>query len=108
MPGGSDSSSTKPSSFSAANSTQRRIQLFNPAYMELSGTPSMPWDNWLRLFKFFVTASGLDTGTDELKLAVLYGSLGANAARIASDLTDANTTYDDSIARLTERFGERQ
>ena len=68
----------------------------------------MPWDNWLRPFKFFVTASGLDTATEQLKLAVLYGSLGAHAARIASDLTDAHTTYDDSITRLTERFGERQ
>ena len=93
MPGGSDLAS----SCSAANSTQRRIQFFNPAYMESSGAPSMPWDNWLRLFKFFVTASGLDTATEKLKLAVLYGSLGANAARIASDLTDANSTYDDSI-----------
>ena len=69
---------------------------------------SMDWDNWLRSFKFFVTASGLETATEELKLAVLYGSLGANAACIASDLTDANTTYDDSINRLTERFGERK
>ena len=39
---------------------------------------------------------------------MLYGSLGANAARIASDLTDAKTTYDNSITRLTERFEERQ
>ena len=68
----------------------------------------MPWDNWLRLFKFFVIASGLDAATEELKLAVLYGSLGANRARIASDLADAHTSYDDSITRLTERFGERQ
>ena len=68
----------------------------------------MPWNNWPRLFKFFVTALGLDTATEELKLALLYGSLGANAARIASDLTDAKISYDDFITRLTERFGERQ
>ena len=68
----------------------------------------MPWDNWLRIFKFFVTASGLDTATEELKLAVLYGSLGAHATRIGSDLTDASTTYNESVTRLTERFGERQ
>ena len=68
----------------------------------------MPWDNWLRLFKFFVKASGLDTATEELKLTVHNGSLNANAARTASYLTDANTTYDDSITRQTERFGERQ
>ena len=76
--------------------------------MESFGAPSMPWDNWLRFFKFFVTASGLDTATEELKQAVLYGSLCANAARIASDITDAKATYDDSVTRLTERFGERQ
>ena len=68
----------------------------------------MHWDNWLRLFKFFVTASGLDKATEQLKLAVLYGSLGAHAARIASDLTDAHTSYDDSITLLTERFEEHQ
>ena len=75
--------------------------------MESAGATSMPWDNRVRLYKFFVKASGLDTATVELKLAVLYGSLGAHAARIASNLTDTHTTYDDSITRLTERFGER-
>ena len=107
MPGNSDLSGTNDSSFSVAHSTKRRIQCFHPAYMSTSGAPSMPWDNWLRMFKFFVTASGLDKEIKELKLAVLYNSLGANTARIVSDLTDAHTTYDDSITRLTERFGER-
>ena len=104
MPGGSDLASC----FSAAHSTQSQIQFFNPALMESSGAPSMLWDNWLRLYKFFVTASGLDTATEKLKLVVLYGSIGVNAASIASDITDAHTTYDDSITRLSERFGERQ
>ena len=108
MPGGSNLYSTKDSSSSADNSNQRQIQFYNPAYMESSGAPSMPWDNWLRLYIFFVTASGFDTANKELKLAVLHRSLGANAARIASDLTDAHTTYDDFITRLTERFRKRQ
>ena len=76
--------------------------------MESSGAPSISWDNWLRLFKFIVTASGLDTATEKLKQVVLYGSLSANAACIASYFTDVNIMYDDSITRLTELLGENQ
>ena len=88
--------------------SQYRIQFFHPVYMESPSAPTMPWDNWLRLFRFFVTGSNLVGAADELRLAVLYGSLGAEAAHIASNLTDASTSYDETLKRLTERFGERQ
>ena len=55
-----------------------------------------------------MTVSGLDTATEKIILSVLYGSLGANEAGIASEFTDAISTFDDSSIRLTERFGERQ
>ena len=76
--------------------------------MEASEAPSMPWENWLRLYRFFLTGSGLNTASDEMRLAVLYGSLGSEAARIASNLTDDNTSYDETLKRLGERFGESQ
>ena len=41
-------------------------------------------------------------------LAIFYGSLGSDAARIACDLKDVTTTYDETVKRLTKRFGERQ
>ena len=100
-------SSTSGSTAGAASS-QHRIQFFHHLYMESSGAPSMPWDNWLRLFRLFVIGSSLTGATEQLKLAVLFGSLGADAARIASDMTDDTTTYDETLKRLTERFGERQ
>ena len=68
----------------------------------------MPWDNWLRLFQFFLTGSRLEGAADEVRLAVLYGSLGGEAALVASDLTDATTDFATTLQRLTERFGERQ
>ena len=88
--------------------SQRRIQFFRPAYLEAAGVPSMPWANWLRLYDYFIVGSGLNNSVDGLRLAVLFGSLGTEAARVASDLTDATTPYDETIRRLTERFGERQ
>ena len=87
---------------------QRRIQFFQPAYMESAGTSSMPWENWYRLFNYFLAGSDLDSANEKRKLAVLYGSLGSEAARIASDFTSNTTTYDETIRLLTERFGERQ
>ena len=77
MPGNSVLTS---SSF-ADDSTQRRIEFFNPVLVKSSGAPSMPWVAWLGRYILFVTAS---------------------------DLTDARTTNDDSITRLTERVGKRQ
>jgi len=87
---------------------QHRMQFFSPAYLESASAANMPWGNWLCLFNFFINGSELDAGSKLLKLAVLYGLLGAEGARIASDLTDATTSYNDTIKRLTERFGERQ
>ena len=68
----------------------------------------MFWDNWMRIIKVFVILSGFEIPIKELKLAVLYGSLGANAAHIASDFTHANSTYNDFLSRQIERFVERQ
>ena len=109
------SSSSLTSSSSAASggddrgaNQQRRIQFFQPAYMESAGSSSMPWENWHRLFDYFMAGCNLETAADKAKLAVLYGSLGSEAARIASDLTNATTTYDETVRLLNERFGQRQ
>lgn len=68
----------------------------------------MPWNNWLWLFKYFLTGSGIDGAAEFLNLVVLFGSLGEEACRVASDLTDATTDIATTIQLLTDRFGERQ
>ena len=73
MPGGSKSADASNDADRA--NTQRRIQYFHPVYLEVPGAPSMPWENWSRLFQRFATASGLSATNAELRMAVLYGSL---------------------------------
>ena len=57
----------------------------------------MRWDNWMRYFKFYITGCGLNTAAEEIKLTVLYGTLNFDAAIMVPDLTDATTTYDETI-----------
>ena len=59
MPGPSDSAGNYRDTGNAAANTHRRIQYFNPVYLEVPGATSMPWENWSRLFLRFAAASGL-------------------------------------------------
>ena len=84
---------------------QLRIKFFQPSYMETAGASSLPWENWSRLLRRFVIVSAHVADNDELRFAILYGSLGTEGARVASDLTDDSTDFDETMRRLTERFG---
>lgn len=88
--------------------SQRRIKYLHLVYLEASGAPSMPWENWRWLLDLFLTGSNLDAAAEKMKLAVLFGSLGAEGTRVAFYLTDGTTNYNDTMIRLSDRFGERQ
>lgn len=85
---------------------QRQIKYHKLKYIESAGCLSMPKDNKLRLFQYFLTESRLDEAADGVKLAALYGSLGVEADRIVSYYTDATTNFARTILRLAEWFGE--
>ncbi len=79
-----------------------------PFFLETAGEPPIGWQVWLPMFKDHMVAYGQDELAEARRIAILKSSLGAEGYRICLSLcADGGLSYDDVLARLSNRFAPK-
>jgi DNA-directed RNA polymerase subunit RPC12/RpoP len=79
-----------------------------PFFLETVGEPPIPWQVWLPMFKDHMIAYGQDELPEARRIAILKSSLGAEGYRVCLSLCAGdNLSFDDVLARLTDRFAPK-
>jgi hypothetical protein len=79
-----------------------------PFFLETVGEPPISWQVWLPMFKDHMIAYGQDELPESRMIAILKSSLGAEGYRVCLSLCAGdNLSFDDVLARLTDRFAPK-
>ena len=104
----SDTSSSNQVINTQNHNHHQSIPVLKQSFLESADeTPKLRWRVWYQLFQDHLTVQGLDTISDNRKLALLRTSLGAEGFRICSELCTGNISFTETVQRLEQRFAPR-
>ena len=77
-------------------------------FLECPGEPPIKWSIWYQMFSDHLVAMGLDSVSENRRLALLRTSLGSEGYKICSELCPSDSSFDETVQLLQNRFAPKQ